>query len=41
MKGECLVWRLLHKRDESSVKGSKKGNGCIVLNYALIFKERH
>ncbi len=41
MKNEYLVWRLLHKRDESSVKGSEKINGCIVLNYAMIFKERY
>ncbi len=40
-ESECLTWRLLYKRDESSVKGSKKGNGCSVLNNALIFKERN
>jgi hypothetical protein len=33
------LWRLLYQRDESSVKGSEKGNGCIVLNDALIFQQ--
>ncbi len=41
MKSEYLVWTLLHMRDDNSVEGGEKRDGCIVLNYALIFKERN
>jgi hypothetical protein len=41
MKSEYLVWTLLHMRDDNSVKGAEKGDGCIVLNYALILKEQN
>ncbi len=41
MTGEYLVWTLLHMGDDNSVEGGEKGDGCIVLNYVLIFKERN
>jgi hypothetical protein len=39
MKSEYLMRSLLHMRDNNSVEDGEKGDGCVVFNYALIFKE--
>jgi hypothetical protein len=41
MKNEYLMRILLHMRDNNSVEDGEKGDGCVVLDYALIFKERY